>query len=335
MLKVGLIGLGGEWEKRYRPALLKLRPRLRVQAVYAPVSTQAEQGAAELGCHVASGLLDLLEREDVQAILVLDAAWYGEVPAQFACLAGKSAFLSMGFFERGPFEHTFPVDRLARLAADKGVTLMPDFAHRYTPATSRLRELVATRLGKIVCLDVALSPAGPTSEPPRSNAEVLTMAVDWCVSLVGSSPRAVRAVPDSGTPANDQALDIDFRVPTAGTEAVTARIRTDRTAIVRTTADPSRPAGGNPASAMFRAQAQCQRGTAILEGPYQVTWESDGERKCESLIGDPADVEVMLDHFCRRVVGGLIPVPTLDDFCRAAKWVDQAIHDISHTGHHR
>jgi class 3 adenylate cyclase len=47
-----------------------------------------------------------------------------------------------------------------------------------------------------VCLDVALSTAGPAADPPRSDSacEALTMAVDWCVSLVGNSPRAVRVV---------------------------------------------------------------------------------------------------------------------------------------------
>src|SRR5258706_1919418 len=99
MLKVGLIGLGADWERRYRPALLKLRPRLRVQAVYAPVSTQAELAAAELGCHIASGLLGPVERDDVHAILVLDAALYGDVPSHFACLAGGSAILGNGVFD--------------------------------------------------------------------------------------------------------------------------------------------------------------------------------------------------------------------------------------------
>ena len=94
MLNVGLIGLGPEWERRYFPALVKLRHRIRVRSVYAPVITHAEQVSAEFDCDVAPGLVALMEREDVRALLVLDAAWYAGIPARFACQAGKPAFLA-------------------------------------------------------------------------------------------------------------------------------------------------------------------------------------------------------------------------------------------------
>ena len=90
MLNVGLIGLGPEWERRYRPALEKLRHRLCVKCVHTPVVTLAEQISGELKCDVAPGLMVLMERDDVQALLVLDAAWYAGVPAQFACQVHES-----------------------------------------------------------------------------------------------------------------------------------------------------------------------------------------------------------------------------------------------------
>ena len=37
----------------------------------------------------------------------------------------------------------------------------------------------------------------------------------------------------------------------------------------------------------------------------------------ESLAAERSEIEVMLDHFSRRVVGGLVPVPTLEDVRRA------------------
>jgi len=37
----------------------------------------------------------------------------------------------------------------------------------------------------------------------------------------------------------------------------------------------------------------------------------------ESLDAERNETEVMLDHFSRRIVGGLIPIPTLDDVLRA------------------
>src|SRR5205823_11167174 len=102
MLNVGLIGLGSEWEQRYRPALAKLQQRLRVRCVYAPVITHAEQVAVELGCDVAPGIMTLIEREDVRALLVLDTAWYSDAPARFACQVGKPAFLAGRLVHRLP-----------------------------------------------------------------------------------------------------------------------------------------------------------------------------------------------------------------------------------------
>jgi hypothetical protein len=59
-------------------------------------------------------------------------------------------------------------------------------------------------------------------------------------------------------------------------------------------------------------------------GAAQVAWETAREARVESLTGERADVEVMLDHFSRRVVGGLIPVPTLDDLCLAFRLAEAA-----------
>src|SRR5262245_4583959 len=112
MLNVGLIGLGPDWERCYRPALEKLRTRLRVRCVHAAVISQAEQAADDLKCEVSPGLVSLIERDDVRALLVLDAGWYTGVPAEFACTAGKAAFLAV------PLPHRLPcAERLLRSAA--------------------------------------------------------------------------------------------------------------------------------------------------------------------------------------------------------------------------
>jgi predicted dehydrogenase len=320
MLNVGLIGLGPEWESRYHPALVKLRHRLRVRSVYAPVITHAEQVSAELDCDVSPGLVALIDREDVRALLVLDAAWYAGIPARFACQAGKPAFLA------GRLMHRLPMaEELMQRAAETGVTLMPDFSHRYTPGTSRLRELVASRLGRpldIVVDAAAPKPAHHDASPPVATRDVLAAAVDWCTNLVGTVPAVVRAVPiDGDIPGCLSEIHVEFRRPAAGGEAARATIR-----LVDGNAGTVFDGDCEGLPVTLAAHVNCAHGIVWLQGPRQVTWEHKGERLVESLVADRSGVEVMLDHFTRRVVGGLIPVPTLEDLCRAYQLLDLALN---------
>lgn len=324
-LNVGLIGLGPEWEQRYRPALARLAPRLSVRCVQASILSQAEQAAEAIGCDVAYGLVSLIERDDVRALLVLDTAWYGSLPARLACRVGKPAFLA------SRLAHCVrEADQLVHQAAQTGVTLMPDFAHRYTPATARLRELMATRLGKpqTLVIDVATdcNPRIAGSELPDAARDVLAVALDWSITLVGGLPVTVCAV-RNGSSGERLELHVEFRRQTAGSVAPTAQIRLSAKSPVAS-AGPS--GNGSDSSISLRARVECVHGAALLEGLQELTWisgagNSGGERFVESLASDRPGVEVMLDHFCRRVVGGLIPVPTLDDLCRAFQLVDKAI----------
>jgi len=43
------------------------------------------------------------------------------------------------------------------------------------------------------------------------------------------------------------------------------------------------------------------------------------EGTTESLTADRSEVEVMIDHFCRRLAGGLIPVADISDVCRCLR----------------
>jgi predicted dehydrogenase len=320
MLDVGIIGLGPEWERRYRPALARLRHRLRVRSVYAPVITHAEQVSAELDCDVSPGLLALIERDDVRALLVLDAAWYAGIPARFACQAGKPAFLAGRLMNRLPM-----AEELMQRAAETGVTLMPDFSHRYNPGTSRVRELIASRLGRPleIVIDAAPSNLVPDGEdaPAVTAHDLLASAIDWCTNLVGTVPGVVRAARvSSARPGFSSEIQIEFRRPAAGGDAARATVRLLDG--ISETADGE--CEGTPIS--MAAQVTCARGVVLMQGPRQVTWEHNGERLVESLVADRPDVEVMLDHFSRRVVGGLIPVPTLEDLCRAYQLVDTALN---------
>src|SRR5579863_8053123 len=302
MLNVGLIGLGPEWEHRYRPALAKRAPRLSVRCVQASIQSRAEQAAAEVGCDVAYGLLSLMERDDVRALLILDTAWYGSVPAQLACQVAKPAFLAKRLAHCA-----YGIDQLELQAAQTGVTLMPDFAHRYTPATARLRELMATRLGPAqnLLVDVVenCNSAVVDLDLPSAVRDMLAVALDWSTTLVGAVPVSVRAARDRSSDER-LALHVEYRRPPAGHATPMAQIRLATESSVAT----SRPSSnGFDTSFTLRARVECVHGIAVLEGPQEMTWhlgtrESVGERFVESLASDRPGIEVMLDHFCRRVV---------------------------------
>lgn len=316
MLHVGLIGLGEAWEHRFHPALERLSQRIEVRCVYAAASSLAEQTAAGLGCDVAPGLEALIEREDVRSLLILDTDWQADVPVSFACRRGKPAFLARRL--AGSVCHS---DLLLRQSADAGITLMPELAHRYTPATSRLRELVATRLGRPLAIEIAAAPGSSlernAARSAISDEETLAIAIDWCVALAGSAPTAVAPMTSAGTGRNGgpaRQVNVEFRRPKLGGEATRATIHFHGEP---PPVDPARIGSFEPVS--LRIHVQCEKGTAILDPPHGISWETEGSRTTESLTSDRSAIEVMLDHFSRRVLGGLIPVPSLDDVRRAQR----------------
>src|SRR5258708_32856776 len=90
-LRVGVIGLGRAW-RRYLPALHWLRDRFDVRCVYDQRPRRCETTARNLGCGIAAGVVDLLERPEVEALLLLGRAWFGLWPVAQACRLGKPVF---------------------------------------------------------------------------------------------------------------------------------------------------------------------------------------------------------------------------------------------------
>ncbi len=141
-LRVGVIGLGRLWEARHKPALLRLRDRFQITAVYDQVMRRAEIEAHQLGCAAAEGLVALIERPDVDVVHVLTPQWFGLYPIELACQLKKPVYCALPLATRP--------DELAKVAAlvkSSKIAFMPEFARRFYPATLRLRELLATTLG--------------------------------------------------------------------------------------------------------------------------------------------------------------------------------------------
>src|SRR4051812_30923238 len=186
-LRIGVIGLGRRWRRRYRPALLALPERFRIQVVYDQVLQRALREAQQLSCAAAVGLTELFERDSVDAVLLLDPQWFGLWPLELACRAGKPVFCCIGL-DRDDGH----ADALCQQVQASRLPVMVEMAPRQAPATARLRDLLATELGParlVVC--ESIQPAGGPRQPPRRRSGLGSVGiplVDWCTSLLGADP---------------------------------------------------------------------------------------------------------------------------------------------------
>ena len=142
-LRVGLIGLGEAWETRHRPALRSLGDRLEVRAICDQVAHRAQQAAQEFNATAVDGFRALAQREDVDALLMLAEQWYGSLPILAACDAGKAVYCAVT-----PQLEPGEALRLKKRVEESGIAFMAEFPRRQSPATLRLKELIATQLGE-------------------------------------------------------------------------------------------------------------------------------------------------------------------------------------------
>ncbi len=289
MLDVAIIGLGSAWETTHQPALQMLRDRMRIRVVWDAVATRAEQAASEFKATPCEGILRAVSLPSVQAVLVLGDAWCRDALLSFLMQNDKPSFVA---------DDT----TLLRASAindftDKDVRtpmIVPELSLRYTPATSRLRELMATRLGAAREIDVQVEC------PPHNDLYQSRLPLtDWCRYLVGKKATVQQFT--------DETLLLEFPPSRSQTETSLARITHLAT-----------PAVAHDVPS-FTATIQCERGTAKLRGTQEITWTHAEDQRTEILEGERDGMVVLLDLFCRRVMGGLVPIPTIDDLITSAR----------------
>jgi predicted dehydrogenase len=323
MINVGLIGLGPFWEQRYRPVLERFRSRIRVCAVYDPVASRAQTVAQEFNAHLVTGISTLVARSDVRAVLLLDNAWQGCEPFRMVLARKKSAYVA------GSLGHD--VETIARrhlVGLSEGLTLMPEFSRRYTPATSRLQELMATHIGPPQQIRVRTAmphPHGAPEVPGQSDLrDFLVGWIDWCRHVIRLPPASVEMIMPSSPKADpkiEKILRVEFSRSRAGGEAPVAEFQI----LHREEPAPHQPI--EPPKP--ECEITCAKGHARFTDPLRIAWMANGELREESLASERSEVEVMLDHFCRRVVGGLIPVADLADICGHLRLIEEAERSLS------
>jgi predicted dehydrogenase len=300
-VRVGVIGLGPLWHKRYKPALAALHGRFRVSALYDQVEHHALAEAKRLNCVAAVGPTDLLETPDVEALLLLDAQWFRLWPVEIACCLNKPVFSCL------PLEaDDSHADALYEHVRAGQLAVQLEMAPRAAPVLGRLHELLETRLGParvILCEALEALPSArrgspdPTALPEPAGLGSATALLDCCRRLFGGEPGSVVAAELAGGALDGWLLDWGD----------------DRAAQV------VRYRGLVPRNGL-RLQVVAERGTATAEFPNRLHWaDAEGSHSHVGHLDRPLG-QVLLEQFYRVVREGAAPEPSLEESYRLLAW---------------
>ncbi|MCA9194638.1 MAG: Gfo/Idh/MocA family oxidoreductase [Planctomycetales bacterium] len=315
-LRIGLIGLSRDWQTRHMPALRMLQDRFEVRGVYSSLGTFAENVAREFSTRRYDGFRQMVNQPDIDAIVMLEGDWYGVAPLLAACDAGKAVYCGSEIdFDPEQAVH------LKQIVDQSGVAFMAEFPRRYAPATLRLKELIATRLGPPRILFCHRRLACENSDEPRKgrslksriDREIMEL-IDWCSFIVGRRARSVHSVShwsntQSGTP-DYQVLSLDLSEPQAP----------DGTTIAQLSCGAYIPSSWHEAIT-FRppaaAQVCCQNGLAFVDLPSSLIWFDEAGRHQESLEAELSVGQQLLTQFHRAVTSLVRKMGDLEDVYRS------------------
>jgi len=319
-LRVGIVGLGEGWEQRHKPALRALADRFEVRAVCDQINHRAEQAAHDFGAKSVDGFRALAARDDIDALLILSEQWYGALPVLAACDAGKAVYcaasLQLNLEE---------AELLRTKIQEAGVAFMAEFPRRHAPATIRLKELIATRLGKPRLL--FCHKRTPIHEKATAKAKIMPKAddhrdmvelVDWCRYVVGNEPTSVfgishKVTPDS-TDSDYRMMSLDFSGDSPPGSGAVAQISSG----YYMPQCWEEAVSYRPPAAL---QVACENGVAFIDLPSTLVWFDKAGRHQESLDSERPVGEQLLSQFHRSVTSLVLKVSGLDDAYRAVKVV--------------
>lgn len=323
IIRIGLIGLGDQWESRHAKALRALSDRFDVTAVCCEVFAKAEQVAKQFDAVAIHSFRTLIQREDIDAVLYLSPEWYGPLPILEACEHGKAVYSSAAL-------DVTPGQALELRTRIEGssIAYMAELPRRHAAATIRLKELIATRLGKphlLFCHE--RMPAESQADWRRRGPHCplvwrnLMELVDWCRYLVADEPISVSsAIHDRHDSQKDtfyQMVNLEFPC-TEGLETKP---------MAQLSIGHYIPGKWEDALSFRRPpsiQVCCENGMAFIDLPSNLVWFDDAGQHNESLESERAVGEQMLDRFYRAVTSFLRRTTDPDDAYRAMQIVVKA-----------
>ena len=315
-LRVGVVGVGSAWESRHLPALRALEDRFEVVAVCDPVQHRAQQVARQFDAKVYDGFRVLMDRDDIDCVLLLSSTFYGATPIFAACEYGKAVFCAAAL----ELEDQQAAE-LRQRVQESGIAFMAEFGCRLSPATLRLKELLATRLGKPRLLFCNRRRSSPDQcESGDRCARDLVELVDWCRYVVDGNPTSLLATAHHSpeTPFYDYfAVSLDF--------SPNAEVGKGPVAIIGC---------GNyvpealEESLAYRRPADlkvvCDKGIAFVDLPNTVAWFDGAGQHLEKLDQEPNVGEQLLLHFHRAVQSLVLKTASLEDAHHAITITNQA-----------
>ncbi len=254
-LRVGVMGLGRRW-RRYRPILARLREHVEVRAVCDQIARRAEAEARQLRCSAAAGPVELLQRGDVEAVLLLDRQWFGLFALERACQTNKPVYCALS-----PDGDDAHADALHQQIQSSELPVLMALCPVLAPATMYLRELLTHRLGALRLLraDWSVAPRnGPARDLLRSPVVLPLLAA--CAWLLDDRPRSVWTIDGDG----------------ASFVTLVLRFGGERLAQVTLwTAAAGRAPG--------RFEVIAEAGTATAQLPRQLRWRDDEGQHAQRL----------------------------------------------------
>lgn len=355
MIQVGLVGVGPFWE-RFRPALSRLRRPINVEAVYDPVFARAETAAKDLDADPVPGITALARLGNVEAILVMDPAWTRTGVLPLLARQPKPVFFAPWPFSGqdqrkhpatwGTDSDSVIVPAMWRRFFPAAIRLQELFATELGQPHE-----ISINFAK-PSSSAANGQQEATSTAATPTLESLVGWLDFCRTMFRAFPvsASVSQTPasDSEASASDNRFDFEFAFASVVTRNSSSETSSGNAEQARTATlslrqasctEPSTPASfignlmagvKNPSlltPVLLEAddaqpwipeiRLRCERGSAVLNSTTKLSWQLEAtERTHETLNADRSEEEIMLDIFCRRVVGGLVPVADLNDLLR-------------------
>lgn len=303
VISLGIIGFAAEVEDDPVLQSLLRQQRMKLRAAYSCRYSQVESFARRLQIIPFGSVRKLTESDSIHGLIWNETVGRMELLKWGLSGQAKHLLLRQKALELCSLELLVC---LQTQAAQQAVVVLPELGHRWTPATLRLRELIATKLGPIqsVCTSVQCA---------HGQYERLVGVVDWLRTLQAVPEIHVTALP------GQEKIQLDFQCL--------------RRAPVPCEIDISSGAPEeNPKPVLNPpAEIHCERGVVRIDSEHRLTWDTGNGSTEESLDHERTSTDVMLDLFGRRIAGGIIPIPDINEVLRSCRIV-KAIQTSEQTG---